>query len=109
MCNLCNHLHASSPLWNQRFPMLSLPLSDPPGSRTPSSGCRRIPLLPLDPDLLLCQPQLDEDQGSGWLGELQTHGWDSILATIRFRGPGPRVTSAGGAEEHTSTLAAGTS
>ncbi|XP_059758453.1 T-cell surface glycoprotein CD1e, membrane-associated-like [Balaenoptera ricei] len=26
-------------------------------------------------------------QGSGWLGELQTHGWDSVLGTIRFLKP----------------------
>ncbi|XP_023581556.1 T-cell surface glycoprotein CD1e, membrane-associated isoform X2 [Trichechus manatus latirostris] len=26
-------------------------------------------------------------QGSGWLGELQTHGWDSVLGTIRFLWP----------------------
>ncbi|XP_037669633.1 T-cell surface glycoprotein CD1e, membrane-associated [Choloepus didactylus] len=27
------------------------------------------------------------NQGSGWLGELQTHGWDSALGTIRFLWP----------------------
>lgn len=26
-------------------------------------------------------------QVSGWLGELQTHGWDSVLGTIRFLWP----------------------
>ncbi|XP_027384951.1 T-cell surface glycoprotein CD1e, membrane-associated [Bos indicus x Bos taurus] len=26
-------------------------------------------------------------QGSGWLGDLQTHGWDSVLASIRFLRP----------------------
>ncbi|XP_008069821.1 T-cell surface glycoprotein CD1e, membrane-associated-like [Carlito syrichta] len=25
-----------------------------------------------------------KNRGSGWLGELQTHGWDSVLGTIRF-------------------------
>ncbi|XP_027631784.1 T-cell surface glycoprotein CD1e, membrane-associated [Tupaia chinensis] len=28
-----------------------------------------------------------QTQGSGWLGELQTHGWDSVLGTIRFLWP----------------------
>ncbi|XP_062961081.1 T-cell surface glycoprotein CD1e, membrane-associated-like isoform X1 [Cynocephalus volans] len=27
------------------------------------------------------------NQGSAWLGELQTHGWDTILGTIRFLWP----------------------
>ncbi|XP_047290007.1 T-cell surface glycoprotein CD1e, membrane-associated isoform X3 [Homo sapiens] len=26
-------------------------------------------------------------EGSGWLGDLQTHGWDTVLGTIRFLKP----------------------
>ncbi|XP_049736847.1 T-cell surface glycoprotein CD1e, membrane-associated isoform X1 [Elephas maximus indicus] len=28
-----------------------------------------------------------QNQASGWLGELQTHGWDSVLGAIRFLRP----------------------
>lgn len=76
MCNLCNHLHASSPM-GPTFPMLSLlSLSDPQVPGPHFIWLQKNPLLPLDPDLLLCQPQLDEDPGlrlagraaDSWLG-----------------------------------------
>lgn len=30
------------------------------------------------------------NQGSGWLGEIQTHSWDSAMGTIRFLKPWSR-------------------
>lgn len=69
------------------FPMLSLPLSDPQVPGPHHLAAEESPSFHLIQISSFANHSWTKTQGSGWLGELQTHGWDSILATIRFLRP----------------------
>ena len=80
ICNLFNHIH-KEPLYGALFSCPFIPSLSSTGLRTPSFSCRRAPLLPRAPDLLLCQSQLDTHPGlrlagraaDSWLGQCLGH------------------------------------
>lgn len=69
------------------FPMLSLSLS---GLQVPGPhhlAAEESPSFHLIQISSFANHSWTKTQGSGWLGDLQTHGWDSVLASIRFLRP----------------------
>lgn len=94
-CSLCNRLPRSTLTWAHPGPSLR-PLSAWPGLAASQVPGHPHPATeePLSFRVLqtssFANSSWASSQGSGWLGELQTHGWDNALGTISFLQPWSR-------------------